>query len=102
PVVDSSLVVTTDWLAAHLKDPSVVVLEISLGSMGTPSTEHIPGATAVDYHDVIETVGGIAVELPPADRLVEVFAGAGVSSGSRVVLYGSLPPAVTRAFFALD
>jgi thiosulfate/3-mercaptopyruvate sulfurtransferase len=102
PRIDSSMVVTPAWLAKHLNDPKVVVVEITMASMGEKTTEHIPGARSVEYHDLITSVGNVNSELPAVDQLVNVFSTAGVGTQSTVVLYGGAPPLVTRAFFTLD
>lgn len=101
PSIDSSVVVTTSWLARHLNDPKVVVLEITMASMGPPLTEHIPGARGVEYDDITTTVGTVHSELPPVDHLVDVFARAGISSGQTVVIYAQNIPMATRSFFTL-
>jgi len=96
------LVVSTDWLASHLTDPQVVVLDISLPSTGSGSVAgHIPGARNVPYVTFITTVNGIATELPSADSLRALFEAYGVSTTSHIILTGP-PLAVTRAFFTLD
>jgi thiosulfate/3-mercaptopyruvate sulfurtransferase len=97
-----TLTVSTSWLAEHLHDPDLVVIEISMESMGRHAGEHIPSARMVDYHDITADEGGLTTELPSVQSLVELLTRAGVSTGSRVVLYGGQPPVVTRAFFALD
>ncbi|HXD47254.1 MAG TPA: rhodanese-like domain-containing protein [Gemmatimonadaceae bacterium] len=97
-----TLTVSTTWLAEHLHDPNVVVIEVGMESMGRSSTDHIPGARMVDYHDITTDDGGLNTELPPVQALVDLLTRIGVSTGSRVVLYGAPPPVVTRAFFALD
>jgi thiosulfate/3-mercaptopyruvate sulfurtransferase len=97
-----TLTVTTAWLAEHLRDPDVVVIEVGMESMGAHTVEHIPGARVVDYHDVAPDEGGLSTELPTVGALADILARAGVSTGSRVILYGGQPPVVTRAFFALD
>ena len=97
-----TLTVTTSWLAEHLRDPNLVVIEVGMESMGRHLTEHIPGARLVDYHDITADEGGLNTELPSVQSLVDLLSRAGVSTGSRVVLYGAPAPVVTRAFFALD
>jgi 3-mercaptopyruvate sulfurtransferase SseA len=79
----------------------VVVLEIEMPSMKMPATAHIPGARGVQYDDITTTVGGVHSELPSVDHLAGVFARAGVSSGSTVVIYSQDVPMATRAFFSL-
>jgi thiosulfate/3-mercaptopyruvate sulfurtransferase len=99
----SSMVVTTDWLAQHLKDPDVVVLQIDMRGMrmGPAYAEgHVPGARTVDYMAMGATVNGINLELPPVDSLKHLFEGAGVSTNSHVVLMGP-PLVVTRAWYTL-
>ncbi|MFI5229981.1 MAG: sulfurtransferase [Gemmatimonadales bacterium] len=102
PAPAETLTVTTAWLAEHMRDPDVVVIEVGMESMGGHAVEHIPGARVVDYHDLAIDDGGLNTELPPVQTLVDLFSRAGVSTGSRVVLYGGQPPVVTRAFFTLD
>ena len=97
-----TLTVTTSWLADHLHDRDLVVIEVGMESMGRFRAEHIDGARVVDYHDLVTDSDGLSTELPSADALVDVLRRAGVSTGSRVVLYGGAPPVVTRAFLALD
>ncbi|HEY0399637.1 MAG TPA: rhodanese-like domain-containing protein, partial [Acidimicrobiia bacterium] len=41
--------VTADWLAAHLEDPNVVIVE-SDEDVLLYDTGHIPGAVKVDWH----------------------------------------------------
>ena len=62
-----SLVVTTEWLAAHLSDPSVVVVEVT--HMEGPRGPHIPGSRALFYRNMTVTRDGLSTELPPADSL---------------------------------
>jgi len=62
----------------------------------------IPGAVVLDYHS-IETSEGLAIELPPVDRLVAVFEAVGVSRDKHVVLYGSGAAHIAaRAFVTLE
>lgn len=100
PKADTSLVVSTDWLAAHADDPSVVVLHIDR-SDSTYRAGHIPGARHVAYAALSVDLNGIRVELPLPDSLRALFEGVGVSNPSHVVLTGP-PLMVARAFFTLD
>ena len=100
PMADTSLVVSTGWLAAHTSDPSVVVLHVDR-SDSAYRTGHIPGARHVAYAALSVDLNGIRTELPPPDSLRALFEGLGVSNASHVVLTGP-PLMVTRAFFTLD
>ena len=98
---DDSVIVSTAWLARHLSDPKLVLLYIGHDTADARA-EHIPGARFVDYMDITTQRDGLGTELPPVDKLKEVFEAAGVSSGSRVVIYGHMAPMASRAFFTLD
>jgi thiosulfate/3-mercaptopyruvate sulfurtransferase len=94
------LVVTTQWLAEHLDDPNVVVIHAG-GRRFDSTTFRIPGTRYIAYNAFNQTVDGIGNELPTPDSLRSLFAAAGVSDDSHVVLTGQ-NLSVTRAFFTLD
>ena len=94
--VGPPLVVSTTWLADHLRDPNVVVLQTS---QAAPGREQIPGAQLVP-HDSLMTMGA-SHDLAGASDLVTTLERAGVSNGSHVVIYGE-PLASGWLFFALD
>lgn len=102
PAVRSDMLVTTAWLAQHMKDPHIVILHVSRDRKAYDAG-HIPGARFLALSDFVVTRDGILNELPPASALKEVLERAGVSDDSRVILYGdtSVLPA-TRAYFTLD
>ncbi len=102
PALRSNMLVSTDWLAKHSRDPKVVVLHVSANRTAYDSG-HIPGARFVALSDLVMTRAGVHNELPDAADLKKVLEAAGVSDDSRVVLYGdtSVLPA-TRAYFTLD
>ncbi len=96
------VLVSTDWLAEHLSDENIVVLNVVMVHMGLPDA-YIPGARVVDYHDLEETVDDIPIELRPVDHLVKVFQEAGVSNETHVVIYGTNPAHLAaRAFMTLE
>lgn len=96
----SGLLVSPSELAAMLKDPAVVVIAVGNQS-GDFESGHIPGARFVRYGDIAIDIDGLQSELPPADQLRKVFAAAGISDRSKVIIYGT-PIAATRMFFTLD
>lgn len=95
-----SIIVSTEWLAAHLSDPSVIVLDVDHES-DAYREGHIPGARFVDYMTVIASRDGLSTELPAPSDLRQQFEKLGVSNASHVVLYGA-PLMVSRAFLALE
>jgi thiosulfate/3-mercaptopyruvate sulfurtransferase len=97
---NDSIIVSTEWLAAHLSEPGVVVLDVDHDA-NAYRDGHIFGARFVDYMTVIAKRDGLSTELPAANDLRESFEQAGVSNASHVVLYGP-PLMVSRAFLALE
>jgi len=102
PRLRKEMLVTTEWLAAHLHDPDLVILSIG----ATPEfylRGHIPGARQLLLSEIAVTRDGIPNELPPEMELLRVFANAGVGNDSRIVLYGErFNLLAARAYFTLD
>ncbi len=97
--------VSTAWLANHLNDPKVVVLEVDhdMGGMDMGTPKHIPGARRADLNQIQVKTNGLEVELPPDATLKEIFEKLGVSDDTQVVLYSSMwPPMITRVFYTLQ
>src|SRR5580692_2465783 len=82
-----SLLVSTAWLAEHLRDPKLVLLTV-VDEKGY-AEEHIPGAVRLDlsFVQAQSGPGKLTLELPPVPDIVETFSKLGVSSDSHVVLY---------------
>jgi thiosulfate/3-mercaptopyruvate sulfurtransferase len=102
PKLRPEMLVTTAWLAENLSEPDVIVLCVD----STPdfyAKGHIPGARQIKLGDIAITRDGIPNELPLVEVLQRVFAAAGVSNSSRVVLYGERYNLLAaRAYFTLD
>jgi thiosulfate/3-mercaptopyruvate sulfurtransferase len=100
--VNADLLVSTSWLADHLKDPNLVVLHVAAARSGYDAN-HIPGARFLNLADITVTRDGIANEMPDVATLKAAFERVGVSNNTHVVVYaeGSVLPA-TRAFFTLE
>jgi thiosulfate/3-mercaptopyruvate sulfurtransferase len=102
PKLRPEMLVTTAWLTENLSEPDVIVLCIN----STPefyTKGHIPGARQIKLDDIAVTRDGIPNELPSVETLQHVFAAAGVSNSSRVVLYGErFNLFAARAYFTLD
>lgn len=101
----SKYLVSTAWLADHLNDPKVVVLEVDhdMGGMDMGTPKHIPGARRADLNQIQVKANGLNVELPPDADLKKIFEDLGVSDDTLVVLYSSMwYPMVTRVFYTLN
>ena len=103
PAAHPEMLVSTDWLANHVNDPKVVILQAG-SDRGAYEKEHIPGARFLAAHDF--TSGhdnALMVELLPVEKLKQTFEDLGVSDDTRVVIYTmEWYPAAGRAFFTLD
>lgn len=98
----STLLVSTKWLAGHLRDPNLVILAV--GGKGEYEKAHIPGALFLQYQDIYTMDSGLAVQLPPIGTLTDVFEKLGLTNGSHIVVYmtkdWTFPTA--RVFVTLD
>ncbi|HEX6105201.1 MAG TPA: rhodanese-like domain-containing protein [Gemmatimonadales bacterium] len=100
PPVRGSLLVTPGWLALRLADPALVVLHVARDSAEYHAA-HVPGARFVPLGALVLDRDSVPNELPPPERLDSVLEAAGVSTESRIVVYGDPLPAA-RLFFTLD
>jgi thiosulfate/3-mercaptopyruvate sulfurtransferase len=83
------LVVSTAWLAEHLTDRDLVVLQV--GRKATYDTGHVPGARLVDFdggalHGGHGMDGGLTLEMPAAEDLRTQLAALGIANDSRIVV----------------
>ena len=82
----NKFIVTTAWLAEHLKDPNIVLIEI--GTQENYNRRHIPGAVFMTWQDIsTPRDSGLTLQIPSMERLVDSFEKAGVSNNSRIILY---------------
>ena len=97
----SEPVVPASWLAQHLNDANLVVVQVE-GRRDAYSRGHIPGARFLALAD-FATDGGPGRELPAAEELERVLRGLGINDDSRVVIYGSANPlGAARLWMTLD
>src|SRR3989442_13383106 len=97
-----SLIVSTDWLAQHLKNDSLILLQV--GERKEYEAEHIAGAQVIQLADISTRTQGLILELPPADQLKATFEKLGVTDASRIIVYFSkdwVTP-TARVFLTLD
>ena len=103
PKVRKSMIVSTDWLAKHLTDKSLVLLQV--GDKKEYDAAHIPGAQFIQMSDISTPRGqGLILELPPVEQLKATFEKLGISDNSRIIVYYSkdwITP-TSRVYFTLD
>ncbi len=101
--------VSTDWLAGNLDDPNLRIYDCAAQPGPNPDEsrrkkfplspqparamyeeKHIPGAGFIDVpNDLTDRSTEIPMMLAPVEQLVDTFRRAGITEGSKVVLYSS-------------
>ncbi len=91
---DPKTLVSTDWLAAHLKDPDLRLLDGSwyLPQAGRdPKAEydaaHIPGARFFDIDDISDNRSELPHMVPPVEKFMSRLRAMGVGDGHQIVIY---------------
>jgi thiosulfate/3-mercaptopyruvate sulfurtransferase len=79
------LLVTTAWLADHLDDPDVVIVE-SDEDVLLYDTGHIPGAVKIDWH--LDLNHPVTRDYVDGEGFAALMAKAGITRDSTVVFYG--------------
>jgi thiosulfate/3-mercaptopyruvate sulfurtransferase len=99
----TELLVSTDWLAEHLSDPGVRVVEIrgyvvtkplepgveQAEYRGAPEeyrASHIPGAVFVDWtRDIVDLDDPVPAQVAPPERFAEAMASRGIGDQTHVI-----------------
>jgi len=94
PYARPEALVGTDWLAAHLADPHVRVVDSSFKLPGvTPTARedydraHIPGAVFFDIDDICEPGTSLPHMIPSPDLFAQKMGELGIGDGDRIVVY---------------
>jgi len=94
PQDDPTTLVSTDWLARHLRDPDLRVLDASWylpGSARDAKAEyeaaHIPGARFFDIDEISDQRSSLPHMAPPPEKFISRMRGMGVGDGHQVVVY---------------
>ena len=88
--------VSTDWLAAHMNAPDLVIFDTSwhLPTLGRDAraeyeAEHIPGALFFDIDEIADTDVNLPHMLPSPEKFSSRMRRMGVGDGMRIVVYDS-------------
>lgn len=91
---DPKTVVSTDWLASHLKDPDLRILDgtMFMASEGRDAkaeydAAHIPGARFFDIDDISDSRSELPHMAPPVEKFMSKLRAMGVGDGHQVVVY---------------
>jgi thiosulfate/3-mercaptopyruvate sulfurtransferase len=97
--------VTTDWLAEHLDDPGVRIVDIRgyvnktdlgggrqraeyVGARDEYDEAHVPGAAYVDWtRDITDPDDPVSVQVAPPERFAELMGSLDIGDGTHVVVY---------------
>ncbi|MFC3612477.1 3-mercaptopyruvate sulfurtransferase [Lutimaribacter marinistellae] len=91
---DPKTLVSTDWLAAHIKDPDLRILDGSwyLPQQGRDAraeydAAHIPGARFFDIDEISDHRSDLPHMAPPVEKFMSRMRAMGVGDGHQVVVY---------------
>jgi thiosulfate/3-mercaptopyruvate sulfurtransferase len=96
PYAHPEALVDTEWLAAHLDDPQIRVVDSSFKLPGiTPTAredynrDHIPGAVFFDIDDIAEPRTSLPHMVPSPELFARKMEELGIGDDDRVVVYDS-------------
>lgn len=91
---DPKTLVSTEWLAAHLNDPDLRILDASMylpgvdrDARGEYDAAHVPGARFFDIDDVSDNRSDLPHMAPPVEKFMSRLRAMGVGDGHQVVVY---------------
>ena len=94
PTDDPRTLVSTDWLARHLRDPDLRVLDASwyLPGAGRDAkaeygAAHIPGARFFDIEEISDQRSSLPHMAAPPEKFISRMRAMGVGDGHQVVIY---------------
>ncbi|HKD74207.1 MAG TPA: sulfurtransferase [Ktedonobacterales bacterium] len=115
------LLIETDWLADHLDDPDIRIVDMRGYVRSTPlgpgheeavytgapedyAAGHIPGAVYLDWtKDIVDLSDPVPAQIAPPDQFAAAMANAGIGDDTLVVAYDAHPAMqfATRLWWAL-
>ena len=117
----SRFLVETSWLAAHLDDPSLRVVDMRgyvrttardgvqhaeyVGAREEYEQAHIPGAVYIDWtRDIVDLTDPVEAQVAPPQRFAEAMQRLGIGDEHLVVAYDAHPASqfATRLWWALN
>ena len=94
---DPELLVSTEWLAAHLSAPDLRVIDASwhMPDSGRDARAefaagHIPGARFFDIDEIADAQSKLPHMAPPTEKFIARIRAMGIGDGHRVVVYDAL------------
>jgi thiosulfate/3-mercaptopyruvate sulfurtransferase len=97
----AQVLVSTDWLSKHLRDPGLVVIHASQQKTDYDAG-HIPGARFLPWQSYTIQHDGLSTELPDVAQVDSALEGIGISDNSRIVITGGPITITARLYYTLD
>jgi thiosulfate/3-mercaptopyruvate sulfurtransferase len=79
------VLVSTDWVAHHLTDPSVRIVEVDVDTKAYEGG-HIPGAVSWDW--TTQLCDTVQRDIIPKDRFQHLMSESGIAGDTTIVIYG--------------
>ena len=95
------VLVSADWLAAHLKDPKVVVIH-SAQNKADYDTGHIPGSRWLPWTSYSTTQGGLSTQLPDPAPFDSALQTVGINEDTHIIVSGGPIQTSGRLFYTLE
>ena len=96
PQDDPKTLVSTEWLAQHIKDPDLRILDASWHMPATGrdakaeyDKAHIPGARFFDVDEISDHRSDLPHMAPPVEKFISRMRAMGIGDGHQVVVYDS-------------
>jgi thiosulfate/3-mercaptopyruvate sulfurtransferase len=90
---DPRTLVSTQWLAQHLKDPDLRLIDASWylpdqnrNARAEYDAEHIPGARFFDIDEMSDSRSNLPHMAPPPEKFISKMRAMGVGDGLQVVI----------------
>ncbi|MBN2631765.1 MAG: 3-mercaptopyruvate sulfurtransferase [Rhodobacteraceae bacterium] len=94
PIDDPKTLVSTDWLAAHIKDPDLRIIDASwymphMNRDGRAEYDaaHIPGARFFDIDEITDQRSNLPHMVPPVEKFMSRMRAMCIGDGHQVVVY---------------
>lgn len=91
---DPKILVSTEWLGAHLKDPDLRILDATTflpdaerDARAEYEATHIPGARFFDIDEISDQRSDLPHMAPPSEKFMSRLRAIGVGDGHQVVVY---------------
>ncbi|WP_022704626.1 3-mercaptopyruvate sulfurtransferase [Pseudorhodobacter ferrugineus] len=96
PQDDPKTLVSTEWLAQHLKDPDLRIIDASWhmpaaarDARAEYNSTHIPGARFFDIDEISDHRSDLPHMAPPVEKFISRMRAMGIGDGHQVVVYDS-------------